>query len=652
MAPRSFSPTRRSFATFLASCAAWLTLPRFARAAETWPDMAVDSNVMVAMRDGVRLAADIYHPAENGKPLPGPFPVILERTPYGKTVVSRSELSLKDPIAKPRAEVAHFFVSRGYVVIYQDCRGRYGSEGEFVKYLSDGNDGYDTCAWIVKQPWCNGKIGTMGLSYAAHTQGALACAGAPGIAAMFLDSGGFANAYQDGIRQGGAFELKQVTWAYRAAFESPEVANDPARIAALKAIDIKAWFAKMPWARGRSPLTPAPGYERYVFDQWEHGVFDAFWKQLGIYAEGFYDRFADAPMTFLSAWYDPYPRSAADNYTALSKMKKGPVRLILGPWTHGDRSLTYAGDVDFGPAATLDDNLAPDFLTLRLAWFDCWLKGIANGVADKPAVQLFVMGGGSGRKNAAGRMDHGGRWRAEKDWPIPDAKNTAFYLHEHGALSPAAPTAKSAQRSYVFDPENPVPSIGGTITSGEPVMRGGAYDQREGPRFFGSREPYRPLSARPDVLVFETEPLAEDVEVTGAIDAKLFIASDRPDTDFTIKLIDVYPPSEDYPEGFAMNVTDGIQRARYRKSFGTPEMLKPGEIAEVTVRAFPTSNLFKRGHRIRLDVSSSNFPHFDVNPNTGAPEGKGGSRVAAKNTLHLDAAHPSHVVLPIIPKRA
>jgi uncharacterized protein len=631
------------------SLGALLALPRFARADDG--DVAVDSNVMIRMRDGVRLATDIYRPAQNGKPLPGPFPVILERTPYGKTVVSRSELSLKDPVAKSRAEVAAFFVSRGYIVIYQDCRGRYGSEGAFVKYLSDGHDGYDTCAWIVGQPWCNGKIGTMGLSYAAHTQGALACTGAPGIAAMFLDSGGFANAYQDGIRQGGAFELKQVTWAYNAAFDSPEVANDPTRIAALKAIDIKAWFAKMPWRQGRSPLTPAPEYERYVFDQWEHGIFDAFWKQLGIYAEGFTDRFNDAPMTFLSAWYDPYPRSATDNYKALSRAKKGPVRLILGPWTHGDRSRTYAGDVDFGPAATLDNNLAPDFLTLRLAWFDCWLKGAPNGVANQPAVQLFVMGGGSGRKNVAGRMDHGGRWRAEKDWPIPDAKNTPFYLYEHGALSPEPPTAKSAHKTYVFDPADPVPSIGGTITSGEPVMHGGAYDQREGPRFFGSREPYRPLSARPDVLVFETEPLAEDVEVTGAIEAKLFISSDRPDTDFTIKLIDVYPPNADYPDGFAMNVTDGIQRARYRNSFETPTMLKPGEIAEVPVRAFPTSNLFKTGHRIRLDISSSNFPHFDVNPNTGAPEAKGETRVIAKNTIHVDAAHPSHVVLPIIPKR-
>ncbi len=650
---RSIAPTtRRGFAAFLMSLGAWLALKQKAVAEDAAGDMSLTSDIMVAMRDGVRLATDVYRPARSGQPLPGPFPVILERTPYGKTVVSRSELSVADPVAKSRADVARFFVSRGYIVIYQDCRGRYGSEGEFVKYLSDGYDGFDTCAWIVARPWCNGKIGTMGLSYAAHTQAALACTNPPGIAAMFLDSGGFANAYQDGIRQGGAFELKQVTWAYRAAFESPEVARDPARVAALKAIDIKAWFARMPWKRGRSPLTPAPEYERYVFDQWEHGTFDAFWKQLGIYAAGFYDKFSDAPMTFLSGWYDPYPRSATDNYVALSRRKKGPVRLILGPWTHGDRTLTYAGDVDFGPAATLDGNLAQDFLTLRLVWFDCWLKGANNGVASRPAVRLFVMGGGTGRKNAAGRMDHGGRWRAERDWPIPDAKNTLFYLHADGRLSAEPQKIASAQRGYTFDPANPVPSIGGTITSGEPVMRGGAYDQREGPRFFGSREPYGPLSARPDVLVFETEALENDVEITGAIVAKLWISSDRPDTDFTIKLIDVYPPNADYPDGFAMNVTDGILRARYRNSWQKPETLKPGEIAAVAVSAFPTSNLFKRGHKIRLDISSSNFPHFDVNPNTGAPEGKGQERVIAHNAIHLDASHPSHVVLPLVPARS
>jgi putative CocE/NonD family hydrolase len=615
-------------------------------------DMSLTSNVMVRMRDGVHLATDVYRPAQKGRAVQRALPVILERTPYGKTVVSRSELSVQEPTAKSRAEVARYFVSRGYVVVYQDCRGRYDSQGEFVKYLSDGLDGFDCCEWITHQPWCNGKIGTMGLSYAAHTQGALACTHPPGIAALFLDSGGFANAYQDGIRQGGAFELKQVTWAVRAALESPSVLKDPVRLKALKAVDISGWFARMPWKRGFSPLSAAPEYESYVYDQWEHGNFDGFWKQLGIYAAGYYDRFSDAPMVFMSSWYDPYPRSATDNYAALSKLKRGPVRLILGSWTHGDRSLTYAGEVDFGPAATLDGNLAADFLELRLRWFDCWLKGIKNGVAAEPAVRLFVMGGGSGRRNRQGRMQHGGVWRAEKDWPLPDAKRTAYYLHADGRLDRAPPAAGDARLTYDFDPQHPVPSAGGTITSGEPVMRGGAYDQREGPRFFGCREPYLPLAARADVLVFETAVLTEDTEVTGPIVAKLWIASDRPDTDFTIKLIDVYPPNEDYPDGFAMNLTDGILRVRYRDSWEQPQLLQEGEIAAVTVEAFPTANSFKRGHRIRLDVSSSNFPHFDVNPNTGAPEGTGLVRQIARNSVLMNQEHPSHVILPIVPPRA
>lgn len=644
---------RRRLGRLLGALATTVAAPAAARAeAEAPYETFLDSDLMVPMRDGIRLATDVYRPARGGRPAPGRFPVILERTPYGKTVVSRSERTADNPVPKSRAEVASFFVSRGYVVIYQDCRGRYGSEGAFVKYVSDGADGYDACAWILRQKWCSGRIGTMGLSYAAHTQGALGSAGAPGVAAMFLDSGGFSNAYQGGIRQGGAFELKQVTWAWQAAMESPQTEADPARRSALKAVDLKAWFARMPWKPGASPLSAAPEYEHYVFDQWRHGTFDGFWKRLGLWAQGFYDRFVDAPMVHMSAWYDPYPRTATDNYVGLSRRKKGPVRLILGPWTHGDRSLTYAGDVDFGPAATLDGNLAADFLTLRLRWFDAWLKGERNGVAAEPPVRLFVMGGGSGRRTAEGRLDHGGRWRAERDWPIPDTRQTAYFLQPGGLLQPTAPAADAAPLTYAFDPDHAVPSIGGTITSGKPVMVGGAFDQREGPRFFGSREPYRPLAARDDVLVFQTPPLEADTEVTGPIVARLHVASDGPDTDFTFKLIDVHPPSPDWPEGFAMNLTDGILRARYRNSFERPDPLVPGQPAEVTIEAFPTSNLFRAGHRIRIDISSSNFPHFDVNPNTGAPEGEGMTRRVARNTVFLDAARPSRVILPIIPPRA
>jgi putative CocE/NonD family hydrolase len=550
-------------------------------------------------------------------------------------------------VAKSRAEVARFFVKRGYAVIYQDCRGRYGSEGVFVKYLSDGNDGYDCCAWIVKQPWCNGRIGTMGLSYAAHTQGALGCTNPPGLAAMFLDSGGFSSAFQGGIRQGGAFELKQVTWAVRAALESPEVLSDPVRLAAMKAVDVKAWFARMPWKRGHSPLSAAPDYENYIYDQWEHGAFDDYWKQLGIYAMGFYDQFADVPMVHMSSWYDPYPRTATDNYVGLKARKKGPVKLILGPWTHGDRSRSFAGDVEFGPAATLDDNLAPDHLDLRLRWFDRWLKG--HGPDDDPPVRLFVMGGGSGRRNRDGRMEHGGAWRNAADWPLPETRYVPYYCHGGGKLLPGRPAEGAPPLAYEFDPHHPVPSVGGTITSGEPVMRGGAFDQREGPSFFGSQQPYLPLAARPDIMVFETEILTQDLAVIGPISAILWVASDCPDTDFTFKLIDVYPRSEDYPDGFAMNLTDGILRARYRDSWEQPAPLPPGQPVRIVIDAFPTANLFKRGHRIRLDISSSNFPHFDVNPNTYAPEGQGLVFRTATNQIFIDSGRPSHVVLPIIP---
>jgi putative CocE/NonD family hydrolase len=634
------SYSRRTFGKLLAAAAALPALPRGARGQEA---ATVERDVMVAMRDGVRLATDVYRPAEGG-----PFPVILERTPYDKSAPSRSERTAD--VAKPRsrAEVADYFVRHGYAVVYQDCRGRYHSEGGFTKYLSDAADGYDTVVWLTRQPWCNGKVGTMGLSYAAHTQAALGCLAPPGLACQFLDCGGFANAYQGGIRQGGAFELKQATWAYNNAIAD---AKDPAAKAALRAEDIKQWFTRMPWRKGASPLAAAPEYEDYLLEQWRHGDFDDYWKQAGLYAAGFYDRYADVPTVHMSGWYDPYARTATDNYIGLSRRKSGPVRLIMGPWTHGDRSLTFAGDVDFGPAATLDRNLAEDFFALRLRWFDRWLKGVENGVEDEPAARVFVMGGGSGRKTASGRLDHGGAWHGVGGWPPADTKPTPFYLHGDRRLASSRPAERAVPLSYEFDPANPVPSIGGTITSGAPIMAGGAFDQREGATIFGAREPYRALADRPDVLVFQTMALTRDVEIAGPIVAKLWIASGARDTDFTVKLIDVYPPNEDYPDGFAMNLTDGILRVRYRDSWERPAMMAPGTVYAITIEPFPTANLFKRGHRIRLDVSSSNFPHFDVNPNTGDPEGTASRWQRATNLVYVDAAHPSHVILPVVERR-
>lgn len=349
-------------------------------------EVSVARDVRVPMRDGITLASDIYRPARAGRPVPGAFPVLLERTPYGRDRPSRSEITAETPEPpRSRAAVAALFVQHGYVVVYQDCRGRYGSEGVFRKYLDEATDGYDTCAWIVGQPWCNGVIGTMGLSYAAHTQAALASLNPPGLAAMFLDSGGFSSAFQSGIRNGGAFELKQATWAYNNALKSPSVLADAPRRAALEAIDLRDWFARMPWRPGHSPVSAAPEYEAYLFEQWTHGRFDAYWKQAGLYAAGYYEQFADVPQVHMSSWYDPYSRTASDNYLGLVGRKTGPIRLILGPWTHGNRSASFAGEVDFGPQATLDGNLAADFLTLRLrskslapSWHICILPRTAR----------------------------------------------------------------------------------------------------------------------------------------------------------------------------------------------------------------------------------------------------------------------------------
>lgn len=604
--------------------------------------VAVDRDVMVTMRDGVRLATDIYRPVENGRTLAQRVPVVLERTPYGKSQTGLRHAS---------GEVAQMFASHGYAVVYQDCRGRGKSEGKYIKYLSDAEDGFDCCAWILEQPWSNGKIGTMGLSYGAHTQAALASAGAPGVRAMFMDSGGFSNAYQGGIRQGGAYELKQVTWALSQALEAPEVRADARKLAALQAIDLKAWFARMPWSRGNSPLSAVPEYENYVFDQWEHGTFDAYWEQAGIYAMGYYDRFPDAATMMISSWYDPYPRTVTENYRGLKKRGRGPVHLVLGPWIHGNREDTYAGDVDFGPAAAFSPGVAESYLAFKLRWFDQHLKGGANAIDDEPELRLFVMGGGTGRRNAQGRLDHGGYWRTESSWPLTQAVVTRFYLHANGALSADQPGRAGRPAIYQYDPHKPVPTIGGAITSGRPIMVGGAFNQREAPEFFGSRPPYLPLADRPDVLVFETPPLEEDVEVTGAIEASLWVSSDCPDTDFTIKLVDVYPPNDDYPQGYAMNLTDGILRCRYRASWQRPQLMRAGKIYQIKIEAFPTSNLFKAGHRIRIDISSSNFPHFDANPNTGEPEGRARSMRVATNAVYMDERRPSHVLLPVVPIR-
>lgn len=602
-------------------------------------------------RDGVVLVADLYADSPNA----GPGPVILERTPYGRREARTSDGALGGENPPAPETVAGVFTRGGYRIVRQDCRGRGDSGGNFVKYLNEAADGYDTVEWIAAQPWCDGRVATMGVSYSAHAQAALASLGAPHLAAMFLDSGGFASAYEAGTRMGGAFELKQATWAFHRAKKSEAVRADPVLRAALDSEDLRAWFTRIPWRRGASPLRFVPDYEDYLLEQWEHGAFSAYWQQPGIYGRGFYDEFPDVPSLHMSSWYDPYIRTATENFRELGRKKHSPAFLVLGPWTHGGRSFSFSGDVDFGPRARLEDSLDESYAAMRLRWFDAHLA--PEGTAEPPPlVQFFLMGGGSGRRTHDGRLDHGGSWHTADSWPPEQTQNLALELGRTGTLAerrdrsddPTAdePFLDGSFLAYDFDPRDPVPTLGGQITSGEPVMHGGAFHQRPDERFFGATEPYLPLDSRPDVLVFQTPPLEQDLAIAGPISVHLTVSSTAQDTDFTVKLIDVHPPSEDYPQGFAMNLTDGILRCRYRNSFSLPELMTPGELYEITVEAPDTANLFLAGHRVRLDVSSSNFPRFDVNSNTGASEVGDRRKVVATNRVYVKGR--SWLTLPVL----
>ena len=615
-------------------------------------DTIVARDVMVEARDGIRLSTDIYFPASNGERVPEHFPTILIRTPYDKS--SRSH-----PSGFPRT--GEYFSQRGYAVAIQDCRGRYRSEGEFYVFINEGPDGYDTVEWIARQPWSNGKVGTMGTSYMSWTQTSLAVQNPPHLSAMFPNQGNW-NAHTSSVRQGGAFEMRWLAWAFWGGASGKEAATDPLVASVLSHVRLREWLTRMPLKKGHSPLRYAPSYERWGLDLLTHGDYDDFWKRPGVAFEEHLEQHSDVPVYCSGSWYDSYARSTVEMYEALSKAKKGPVKLIMGPWTHGMTERAYSGNVDFGPEA------AADWHMLHLKWFDQCLKGLNTGIMKEPPIRIFVMGGGDGRRNPDGRLSHSGKWRTENEWPLARIKYVLHYLHGDGSLNEEAPSEGEPQRCYQYDPKNPVPSIWGNISALSEIsppafdtdnqgpmfrlkliVEPGAFDQRESPGMFGCSPPYLPLSSRLDVLVYESQPLKEDVEVTGTATMKLWASSTAPDTDFTGKLIDVYPPNPDYPEGYAMNLTDSIIRARYRKSREKAELLTSGEVAEFTIVFYPISNLFKKGHMIRLDVSSSNFPRFDLNSNTGEPLGLNTRTRIAENTVYSGPIHSSHIVLPIIP---
>ena len=556
---------------------------------------------MVVMRDGVRLATDIHLPAGDG-----PWPVILERSPGGRT-----------------PGLAAAGTARGYGVVAQRCRDRHG-----VICRAEAADGADTCAWITEQPWCDGRIGTVGFADGAHAEAALGCLDPPGLVAQVLECGGFFDAWASGVRHNGVLELSQAVRAFHQA---------------LAGEDIRDWIAAWPWQQGQSPLRHHPDEEAALFDLLCQGVRDGFWKQAGLWAEGFHHRYSRADCVHVSSWFDPFVATATGNYRGLSAAGRGRQRLILGPWRHGERSAQVAGDVDFGPEAPVE-SWAGDWLDYQLRHFDAVTRGMAT---PEPAVRVFVMGGGSGRRTAAGWLDHGGRWIAAADWPVPGAVASVLYLHNDCRLDPLPPQDRAMPLSYDFDPADPVPTIGGNFAGLEPIATAGSFDQVGAAIFFGCRPPFLPLAARRDVLAFQTAPLAAPLQVVGPVEVDMFVATDAPDTDFTAKLIDVHPPGADYPRGYAMLLADTILRLRYAENPEEPRLRQPGEVVRLRF-VLDIANLFQAGHRVRLDVSSSNFPKFDINPNTGEPEGASRRRRLAVNTVFADAARPSRVILPVL----
>lgn len=607
-------------------------------------EVIIEKNVIIKMRDGIKLATDVYRPAVKGKPIEDRFPTLLVRTPYNKN------RNVADAI---------WFCKRGYTVCIQDLRGVFKSEGSFVKYEFSDIDGYDTIEWIAKQDWSTGKVGTFGGSFLAHIQVSAATTNPPHLSAMVITQGGYANGYLTSIRHGGAMEMTSICWLLVRALNSKEAAANPVLKAALESIELDGYLDPKggQLKEGVTPFSLIPNYEKVFFDSLTHSEYDEYWKKPWHSAELYYDQFSDVPILIEGGWYDHYTQNTSELYIGLSKRKKGPIKLIFGPWAHGGQSLTYAGEVDFGPTASLDVNIAPSYNHLRLGWFDRFLKGKENGAENDPSVRLFVMGGGNGQKKCQ-VMQHDGRWRIEKDWPLPGTKYTEYYFHKNNALSPESPKGKKSNVSYTFDPRDPVPTIGGNrhthfMLGGENrVKYEGAFDQIERPGYFACKPPYLPLAFRNDVLVFKTPPLKNAIEVTGPIKVRLWASSSAVDTDFTAKLIDWHPPNPDYPMGFAMNLTDGIIRTRYRNSWEKQELMEPGKIYSFDITLYPTSNLFTKDHRIRVDISSSNWPRFDINPNTGDPLGKSRRFIIAHNTIYHDTKHPSHIVLPIITSRA
>jgi len=566
------------------------------------------------MRDGTILYADIYRPEG-----PVPYPVLLQRTPYDKTMPL--SLHMLDPLKAAK---------RGYAVVIQDTRGRYTSEGEFYAFRDDSHDGYDTVEWVASQPWALGKVGMYGNSYVGATQWQAAKACPPHLAAIAPRV--TASNYHDGwTYQGGAFALGfNVSWTLGnltlANFQSLAARKQiphERRGQLVQAVDaLESVFHSL-------PLKAFPhvqdGLADYFSDWLAQPDDDAYWHHLSI--EAAHSRMT-VPALHIGGWYDIFLGGTLRNYLGMRAQGATPEarqgqKLLIGPWQHGaSRGPGIAGDHYFGLGS---DPLAIDLDGLLLRWFDYWLKGIDNGIMHEPPVRLFVMGDNV--------------WRDEQAWPLARAQAVQYYLHSqgkansstgNGTLSPQAP-GEEPPDIFLYNPIDPVPTRGGPLCCNAYFLAGGAYDQQE-------------IERRQDVLVYSTPSLERDMEVTGPLTVTLWAATSAPDTDFTAKLVDVCE------HGCARNLTDGIIRARYRDSRSTPSLVEPGRVYRYTIDLWATSNVFKAGHQIRVEISSSNFPRFDRNPNTGRRIAEDAELTPALQTILHSAQYPSHITLPIVPR--
>jgi len=575
----------------------------------------VERDVPVPMRDGTILRADIYRPEAATRTA-----ALLMRTPYGKAPsVSVVE---GDPLRLAEA---------GYAVVEQDTRGRFASAGTFAPFRDEGLDGYDTVEWVASQPWCSGQVGMFGSSYLGATQWLAATEAPPHLTAINPQI--TAADYHEGwIYQGGAFALGfALSWSLMLAGET--IARDASRGAipadggALAAYH--SAFDDFLSGCAHLPLSTCPSLlgERlapYYYDWLEHPADDAYWRKWSIERR---HGAVTVPALHLGGWHDIFLGGTLRNFVGMKRNGGSPraragQRLIVGPWAHTlPLYASMVGEVDYGIRAA---GAAVDTDGEMIRWHDRWTRNIENGADRDAPVRLFIMGENT--------------WRDEQDWPLARAEEIPFFFHSRGRsnslrgdgrLSPERP-GNEPPDSFLYDPQDPVPSRGGGLCCVDQI-RGGAYDQRA-------------IEERRDVLVYSTDPLEEPLEVTGPVRVVLFASSSAVDTDFTAKLVDVAP------SGFARNLTDSIVRARYREDRAVEKLLAPGEVVELTIDLVATANFFKRGHAIRVEVSSSNFPRFDRNPNTGHAFGRDAETATAAQTVFHDARHPSHIVLPVVRK--